>query len=210
MKGLIAIGVFALVLVGIVVLFNGQPTTQEPTASVTLPPSDGVRMPADFSVVPAGGARARALFEEVTKVLKHPRCTNCHPSTERPLQGEQGDLHQPLVVRGAGGLGAPGGMLCINCHGSTSFGRVPGSPGWVLAPAALAWEGASTTEICDGLKKHVEARGRSLQDLIAFVTNNSLVAYGFAPAEHLEPAPGSQKQLAKLVAAWVEQGADCP
>ncbi|MEM7678592.1 MAG: Isoquinoline 1-oxidoreductase subunit, partial [Myxococcota bacterium] len=61
-----------------------------------------------------------------------------------------------------------------------------------------------------GLKEHVEARGRTLKELVALVADNDLVAYGFAPAERLEPAPGSQKQLAQLVAAWVEQGAACP
>src|SRR5688572_4386560 len=56
--------------------------------------------------------RARALFVEIGKVIQHPRCVNCHPRTERPLQGEAGALHQPLVVRGGGGMGAAG-MLCI-------------------------------------------------------------------------------------------------
>ena len=31
--------------------------------------------------------RARALFAEIGKVIQHPRCVNCHPRTDRPLQG---------------------------------------------------------------------------------------------------------------------------
>jgi hypothetical protein len=50
--------------------------------------------------------RARSLLAEIGKVIQHPRCVNCHPLSERPRQGEAGALHQPLVVRGAGGMGA--------------------------------------------------------------------------------------------------------
>jgi hypothetical protein len=85
-------------------------------------------------------ARAIALFEEAGKVLQHPRCMNCHPAGERPRQTDLRRLHQPLVVRGKDGHGAPG-MACATCHGGANFdpSRVPGDPHWALAPASMAW-----------------------------------------------------------------------
>ena len=81
-------------------------------------------------------ARSVALFEEAGKVLQHPRCMNCHPAGERPRQTDLRRLHQPLVVRGKDGHGAPG-MACATCHGGANFdaSRVPGNPHWALAPA---------------------------------------------------------------------------
>src|SRR5438876_9381030 len=64
--------------------------------------------------------RSAALFTEAAKVLTHPRCMNCHPAGDRPKQGERGELHQPMVVRGKDGFGAPG-MRCATCHGPTNF-----------------------------------------------------------------------------------------
>jgi hypothetical protein len=42
--------------------------------------------------------RARALLAEIGKVIQHSRCVNRHPRTDRPLQGENGALHQPLTT----------------------------------------------------------------------------------------------------------------
>ena len=56
----------------------------------------------------AANERAVALFEEAGKVIMSPRCMNCHPATERPTQTNKMTPHQPLVVRGEGGMGAAG------------------------------------------------------------------------------------------------------
>jgi isoquinoline 1-oxidoreductase beta subunit len=44
---------------------------------------------ADFSVVSDKNDRSRALFLEASRVLLHPRCANCHPAGDVPLQGPQ-------------------------------------------------------------------------------------------------------------------------
>jgi hypothetical protein len=83
------------------------------------------------------------------KVLQHSRCMNCHPAGERPRQTDLRRLHQPLVVRGKDGHGAPG-MICATCHGGANFdpSRVPGDLHWALARASMAWEGKTAGEIC--------------------------------------------------------------
>jgi hypothetical protein len=153
--------------------------------------------------------RARALFAEIGKVIQHPRCVNCHPRTDRPLQGEDGAWHQPLVVRGTGGMGAAG-MVCITCHNAENFRNVPGHPRWHLAPAEMAWEGKSLTEICDQIKDRERNGGKTLAELGEHMANDTLVAYGWRPPAHLEPAPGDQQRFGQLFHAWLEAGAHCP
>src|SRR5436190_7848801 len=45
-------------------------------------------------------AASRTAFLEVYKVLMHPRCMNCHPSGNRPLQRDDGHVHTMNVKRG--------------------------------------------------------------------------------------------------------------
>jgi mono/diheme cytochrome c family protein len=155
--------------------------------------------------------RSQALFEEAGKVLLHPRCINCHPSGEEPLQGEDEHPHQPLVERGAGGHGRVG-MMCSTCHGSANFdpGRVPGAPGWRLAPASMAWEGRSLREICEGLKDPERNGDRSLSEIVRHMQEDALVGWAWKPGADREPAPGTQEALGKLIRVWVDTGAVCP
>src|SRR5260370_26042255 len=46
-------------------------------------------------------AASRAAFLEAYKVFMHPRCMNCHPSADVPLQGDAGHLHAQTVNRDA-------------------------------------------------------------------------------------------------------------
>jgi hypothetical protein len=42
---------------------------------------------------PAGEV-GRIAFETVRAVLQHPRCQNCHPEGDAPLQGDDGHAHR--------------------------------------------------------------------------------------------------------------------
>lgn len=101
-----------------------------------------LKAPADFQHIGDEQQRARAMFEELGRVIQHPRCVNCHPRTDRPMQGESGALHQPLVMRGLGGMGRPG-MMCNTCHLAENARNVPGNSKWLLAPASMVWEDVS-------------------------------------------------------------------
>src|SRR6476469_6419334 len=50
-------------------------------------------------------AASRAAFLHVYKVLMHPRCMNCHPNGDQPLQGEDSHVHMMNVKRGEEGTG---------------------------------------------------------------------------------------------------------
>ena len=43
--------------------------------------------PQSFAGIGDTAARSAALFTEAGKVLTSPRCVNCHPAGDRPLQG---------------------------------------------------------------------------------------------------------------------------
>ncbi|MBR1194887.1 Isoquinoline 1-oxidoreductase subunit [Bradyrhizobium sp. AUGA SZCCT0240] len=167
--------------------------------------------PESFASIADTNARSAAMFTELGKVLTHPRCTNCHPATDRPRQGDESRLHQPPVARGIDGHGLPA-MRCSICHQNANFepGRMPGHPEWHLAPREMAWEGKTVAEICTQLKDPARNGGRKPEDLIDHIGADTLVGWAWSPGVGRSPAPGTQKQAGALVEAWVKSGAACP
>lgn len=153
--------------------------------------------------------RGVALFQEAGKVIMHPRCLNCHPRDDTPRQGEAMRVHEPPVVRGAGGMGATG-MRCFTCHGAANFERVPGNPKWMLAPIEMAWIGRSLGEICEQIKDPKRNGGKSLADIVHHMAEDELVGWGWNPGAVRTPAPGTQKEFGALIRAWADNGAQCP
>ena len=172
---------------------------------------DKLASPESFASIAATEQRSVAYFVELGKVLTHPRCVNCHPAGDRPRQGDEGRLHQPPVERGADGHGLAA-MRCSICHQSANFepGRVPGHPEWHLAPREMAWEGKTLGEICVQIKDRERNGGRSLEDLVHHIGDDTLVGWAWSPGFGRRPAPGTQKQAGALVEAWVKTGAACP
>ena len=177
--------------------------------SETAPPM--LASPESFASIADTDARSAAMFTELGKVLTHPRCTNCHPAGDRPRQGDERRLHQPPVTRGADGHGLPA-MRCSICHQNANFdpGRMPGHPGWHLAPPEMAWEGKTVAEICAQIKDPARNGGRKVEELVHHIGEDTLVGWAWAPGAGRSPAPGTQKQAGALVEAWVKTGAACP
>jgi hypothetical protein len=180
-------------------------------ASNATQPTMSLAAPADFAGISDPVARSAAYFTELGKVLTNPRCTNCHPRTDRPRQGDEARLHQPPVFRDVDGFGLEG-MRCGSCHRAANFNPadMPGHPEWHLAPAMMAWEGKSIAEICTQIKDPNRNGGRTLHDLVVHIGTDTLVGWAWAPGAGRTAAPGTQKQAGALVAAWAESGAACP
>lgn len=197
-------------LVALVVLVGcgaaGAPTTPAPAGR----PGE-LLAPEAFAELGDRDARARALFTEATKVFLHPRCVNCHPAGDVPLQGDVGQLHDPPVLRGDDDRGVPA-LRCGSCHqdGNLELARVPGAPEWHLAPRSMAWVGRTPEALCAQLKDPARNGGRSLEALVHHVSHDALVGWGWAPGHGRAPAPGNQARFGALVAAWVAAGAACP
>jgi len=181
------------------------------TAVNSAGPQATLATPDSFAGIGDTAARSAALFLEAGKVLTSPRCVNCHPAGDRPLQGEASRLHQPPVERGVDGFGAVT-MRCATCHQAANFDAagVPGNPHWHLAPREMAWQGKTVGAICAQIKDPARNGGRSLQQILAHLAEDPLVGWAWAPGFGREPAPGTQKQLGALIEAWLNTGAVCP
>ena len=174
-------------------------------------PARALKPASSFAAIESNDARAVALFTEAGRVIQHPRCINCHPRGDRPAQGEDSHLHQPMVTRGPDGMGAIG-MRCTTCHGPANFdpGEVPGHPQWHVAPIEMAWQGKSLGEICEQIKDPQRNGGNSMAELVHHMAEDSLVGWGWTPGKGREPAPGTQKEFGALIKAWADAGAACP
>jgi hypothetical protein len=172
---------------------------------------DELRAVADFDVIGDRTARSRALFAEMSRVITHPRCVNCHPAGDSPHQRLAMEPHDPPVVRGPADRGVVG-MECAGCHQdrNQAHTRVPGAPEWHLAPIAMAWEGKTVAAICAQLKDPARNGGKTLAQIVEHAEHDPLVAWGWAPGADREPVPGTQAQFGALAAAWVATGAACP
>ena len=177
-----------------------------------------LRPVSSFDGISDQAERSRALFNEVAKVVTNPRCMNCHPAGDRPLQGNDQHEHIPPILRGEAGLGVPG-VSCSSCHTEKNFTligtgakykSIPGHPRWQMAPIEMAWEGKSIPQICEQIKDPNRNGGRTLALLQEHFAKDDIVAWGWNPGEGRDPAPGTQQQLGELVQAWIDSGAQCP
>lgn len=170
-----------------------------------------LKPPSAFQGIANEAERSRTLFEEAGKVLTHPRCVNCHPAGDRPLQGNDSHPHVPHVRRGDGGMGVAG-LRCNTCHQTENVDHasLPGHPAWHLAPIEMAWHGRSLAEICAQIKDPERNGGKTLAELQQHMAEDSLVGWGWQPDAGREPAPGDQATFGELIAAWIDTGAHCP
>lgn len=194
-----------LAAVPVLLVLLGTPFTLSRAAEPPLRPAG------EFAAIPDEAQRSVALFEEAGKVLQHPRCVNCHPAGDRPLQGEEARLHVPAVQRGEGGMGVAG-LRCTTCHGAANYdpAGVPGHPQWHLAPIEMAWEGRTLGAICEQIKDPARNGGKDMAALVEHMAHDSLVGWGWSPGSGRTPAPGSQEVFGGLIQAWADTGAVCP
>lgn len=171
-------------------------------------------LPLAGSAAAADAAAARAAFARVYAVFSHPRCLNCHPAGDRPLQGDHSVTHAPRVQRGVDGKGQYA-LKCAACHQTSNLSGEhlpPGAPGWHLPSTSmkLVFEGRKPGELCRQLKDPRQNGGKTLAQLHEHVAKDPLVAWGWAPGEGRTPAPGTQAELAADVKTWIDGGTACP
>lgn len=168
----------------------------------------GSRLPAQSGL---SDAAAFALFAPIADVLEHPRCMNCHPRSDRPLQTDARMIHQMNVVRGEAGMGAAG-LPCTACHGSANnqVSMVPGAPLWHLAPLSMGWQGLSRGELCRALIDPSRNGNRTVEDLVEHMTVDPLVLWGWDPGGDRSPIPVPHGDFVLQLQAWAASGGPCP
>jgi hypothetical protein len=192
-----------------IALWSAPSNADQPRANQSL------KSPSEFAAISNPAERSRAIFAEIGKLLTNPRCTNCHPSGDHPLQGDDEHEHMPPVWR------ADTGHLATDCSGchteqnltlreAASYKSIPGHARWGVAPLSMAWEGKSLGDICRQLKDVNLNGGRDLVLLQEHIAKDDLVGWAWNPGEGRDPAPGSQQSAGALVQAWIDSGAECP
>ncbi|HUI39181.1 MAG TPA: hypothetical protein VLY22_01000 [Candidatus Nitrosotalea sp.] len=159
-------------------------------------------------------AGARTAFAAAAPVFFHPRCMNCHPSGDRPLQGDDSHIHAQNVQRGTLGDGKYG-MKCGACHQKANVPgphMPPGAIIWRLPPPKMpmVFQGRSTRDLCEQLKDPARNGGKTLVQIIEHVSNDPLVGWGWDPGEGRTLPALSRPQFANYIKTWVQKGAACP
>lgn len=158
-------------------------------------------------------ASAKA-FLAASQVFFHPRCLNCHPSGDAPLQGDQSRPHDMKVKRGPGGMGK-NAVHCSNCHQGTNLPGAhmpPGGPGWQLPPAdmPMVFEKRTPRELCLQFKDPAQNGNRTPKEVVEHVREAPLVLWGWNPGAGRTPVPIPHEVFVKSMTEWLEKGAACP
>jgi hypothetical protein len=160
---------------------------------------------------------AIASFETVRAVLQSPRCVNCHPTGDTPLQGDDGHVHLQFVQRGPDGNGAPG-LACATCHAKAnppaSYGphMPPGvSTGWRLPPPEhrMVFAGLSSAALCEQLKDPKRNGGKDMAALVQHVSADPLVLWGWSPGFGRAMVTVPHAEFVRAFKTWIDAGAPC-
>jgi hypothetical protein len=157
------------------------------------------------------GAKA---FRDVAAVLLSPRCMNCHPSGEAPLQTDQSRPHAMNVTRAS----VEAGLACSTCHQEKNSeavgvaGGPPGAPHWGLPPRdmPLIFQGLSVSALCANLKNPDKNGHRNLEAILEHVSRDPLVLWAWAPGGKRTVPPLTHERFVAAAATWVASGGACP
>lgn len=154
-----------------------------------------------------------AAFSKVYSVLISPRCVNCHPAGDVPLQGDDSHLHTMFPQRGKDGKGVLT-MKCTNCHqpeNTPGTHTPPGSANWHLPPAdmKMVFEGRSPRELAKQIMDPTKNGNKDMKALIAHA-DDELVKWGWQPGEGRTLPPLSHKEFKEAWITWLKNGAYAP
>ena len=152
-------------------------------------------------------------FMQVYKVLMSPRCMNCHPSGDIPLQGDDNHLHTMFPKRGKDGKGIYA-MKCSNCHQPTNTAGLntpPGNPNWHLPPAdmKMVFQGRTAHQLAKQIMDPKQNGHKNKEQLIEHA-DDGLVLAAWNPGEGRTLPPMSHAEFKKAWITWIEKGAYAP
>lgn len=159
--------------------------------------------------------RGKRAFLDVAWVLKSPRCMNCHPAGDRPLQTDTSRPHAMNISRRS----VDNGLKCSTCHqtqnAQTLAGQPagpPGAPHWGLPPkeTPMVFEGKRPDEICAQMRDPAQNGEKTLAQLVEHVDKDPLVLWGWTPGGARTKPPMAHKDFVVSFKAWAAAGAPCP
>jgi hypothetical protein len=166
--------------------------------------------PPDAAKVEAG----KKAFLDVAKVLQSPRCMNCHPAGDAPLQTDASHPHAQNITRKSVALG----LLCTTCHQTRNSealgiaGGPPGAPNWNLPPAEtpMVFQGKTPAALCAQLKDPEQNGHRTMAQLLDHVAHDPLVGWGWNPGGKRTLPPLTRDKTVAAMQTWIDSGGACP
>ena len=154
---------------------------------------------------------SKQAFIEAYKVFMHPRCMNCHPAGDVPLQGDDSHLHTQGVKRGMDGKGLFA-LKCKNCHQDANLkgdNLPPGHPNWHLPPAnrKMVFEGKTPRQLAMGFKDPKFTGFNTMDKFLHHIEDDPLVKHSFTYG--VKP-PLTHEEFAAKVKEWIDKGAAVP
>lgn len=158
-------------------------------------------------------ATSVAAFREVYKVLMSPRCMNCHPAGDVPLQNDDSHLHTMFPRRGITGHGVYA-MKCTNCHQPTNTPGLrtpPGNPKWALPPAdmKMVFQNRSAHDLALQIMDYKRNGHKNKQQLLAHA-RDTLVKWGWNPGQGRSLPPLNYPAFVKAWDTWINNGGYAP
>ncbi|MEO8764776.1 MAG: hypothetical protein ABI416_10835 [Ginsengibacter sp.] len=152
-------------------------------------------------------------FLDVYKVLMSPRCMNCHPAGDRPLQGDSGHIHTMNVQRGKDGKGLYA-LKCSNCHqpeNAEANHAPPGNPKWQLPPAnmKMVFQDKSAHDLALQIMDYSKNGHKNIQQLLEHA-RDTLVKAGWNMGKSHQPPPLSYQDFVAAWDTWINTGGYAP
>jgi hypothetical protein len=152
-------------------------------------------------------------FMQVYQVLMSPRCLNCHPSGDIPLQGDDSKLHSMSPKRGKDGKGLYA-LKCSNCHhpeNTLGIHIPPGNPDWHLPPEnmKMVFQGRTAYQLARQLI-NPKLNGNKTREQLIKHADDDLVLAGWNPGEGRTVPPLSHAEFKQAWITWLTNGAYAP
>jgi hypothetical protein len=152
-------------------------------------------------------------FMKVYEVLMSPRCMNCHPAGDIPLQGDDSHLHTMSPKRGKDGKGLYA-MKCMNCHQPTKTPGLytpPANPKWALPPAdmKMVFQGRSPRELALQIMDPKRNGHKNKAQLLTHAKDD-LVKVAWNMGEGRKPPPITYNEFVAAWNDWINKGGIAP
>ena len=152
-------------------------------------------------------------FMKVYQVLMSPRCMNCHPAGDAPLQGDDNHIHTMNVVRGPDGTGLYA-VKCSNCHQPTNVPGLhtpPGNPKWQLPPAnmKMVFQGKTAHQLALQIMNY-KLNGHKNKEQLIEHARDTLVKGAWNMGEGRVPPPMTYTAFVTAWDNWVNKGGYAP
>lgn len=150
-----------------------------------------------------------AAFADIYSVASSPRCVNCHPDGDTPLQTDESLPHTMDITR----FSPLAGEHCSTCHAASPVGDglaplPPADPVWSMPPREMALHNKSAQEVCAQLTDLERNGYRTPEELADHVANDHLLITSWGSGR--TPPPLSHEAFTERFRLWAAAGAPCP